>query len=190
MAHAAHHEAIKKLKLKQRDDEGTLKQTETRLAKLEQQIAGISVTKEYAAKQSEIRQAQEKRAELEDAILATMGEIEEKTNAVPAVEQQWADARAEFAESQVDAAERLGRMKADQIDALATLAATEAAIPASDRATYDFLVKAHGPEALAAVRDRNCQGCRTALTEQKVMEVRGGAFLLCPICGKMLYPAE
>ncbi len=49
-AHKDHHEAIKKLKLKQRDDEGTLKQTETRLAKLEGQLQGISVPKEYKAK--------------------------------------------------------------------------------------------------------------------------------------------
>src|SRR5205814_1141543 len=34
-AHHDHHETITKLKLKQRDDEGTLRQTEARLAKLE-----------------------------------------------------------------------------------------------------------------------------------------------------------
>src|SRR5579863_2879064 len=75
--HKDHHEAIKKLKLKQRDDEGTLKQTDTRLAKLEDQLTGISNQKEYEAKQSEIAQARAKKGLLEDAILATMTEIED-----------------------------------------------------------------------------------------------------------------
>ncbi|MBX9582479.1 MAG: hypothetical protein K2X87_19415 [Gemmataceae bacterium] len=188
-AHADHHEAVKRLKLKQRDDEGTLKQTEARLAKLEQQLQGISVPKEYKAKESEIEQARAKRAELEDAILATMGEVEERTAAVPAVDRKWGDAMAEFAQYEVDAAARFERMKADQIDTQAALVKAEADIPAKNRPTYDHLVKGHGPDAFAAVKDRVCQGCRTGLTQQKVIELSGGAFSQCPSCGKMLYPA-
>src|SRR5438093_67895 len=63
--HTAHHTAITKLKLRQREDEVTLKETETRLAKLETQLTGISVQKEYAAKESEIAQAKAKKGELE-----------------------------------------------------------------------------------------------------------------------------
>ena len=82
-AHKAHHDAITHLKLKQREDEGTLKQTEARLVKLEEQLTGISVQKEYAAKELEITHAKEKKAELEDAILATITELEAKTRAIP-----------------------------------------------------------------------------------------------------------
>jgi predicted nucleic acid-binding Zn-ribbon protein len=189
-AHKDHFEAITKLKLKQRDDEGTLKQTETRLKKLEDQLTGISVQKEYAAKQSEIEQARDKRGQLEDAILTTMGEIEERTAAVPAVEQKWADAQAEFKQYQVDAAARLERLKADQEDSKANLAQVEAGIPEKNRSTYDYLVKAHGPDALAAVKDKVCQGCRTGISQQRLIEVQSGVFTLCQSCGKMLYPAE
>ena len=188
-AHADHHEAVKKLKLKQRDDEGTLKQTETRLAKLEGQLQTISVPKEYKAKESEIEQAKAKRTELEDAILTTMGEVEERTAAVPEVEKKWADAKAEFAQYEKDAADRLVRMKADQVDTQAALLKAEGDIPAKNRPTYDHLVKAHGPEAFAAVRERVCQGCRSTLTQQKVLELQAGAFAQCPSCGKMIYPA-
>ena len=189
-AHKDHFEAITKLKLKQRDDEGTLKQTETRLKKLEDQLTGISVQKEYAAKQSEIEQARDKRGQLEDAILTTMGEIEERTAAIPAVEQKWADAQAEFKQYQVDAAARLERLKADQEDSKAKLAQAETGIPEKHRPNYDYLVKAHGPDALAAVKDKVCQGCRTGLSQQRILEVQSGVFTLCQICGKMLYPAE
>lgn len=189
-AHADHHESIKKLKLKQRDDEGTLKQTETRLAKLEDQLTGITVQKEYAAKQSEIAQARAKKEALEEAILATMGEVEDRTNRIPAVEQQWADAQAEFAQYQQDAKERLDRLVADQQFTRDELAKQEALLPEKPRQTYDYLVKAHGPDAMAPVKGRVCQGCRSGMTEQKWLELRDGQFTLCSSCGKMLYPAD
>lgn len=189
-AHKDHHEAIKKLKLRQKDDEGTLKQTEGRLAKLEDQLTGIVNSKEYDAKQSEIRQAKEKRSALEDAILATMTELEEKTNQVPAVEKQWADAQAEFARSQEEAKERLVQLQQEQVAAREELARQEAALPPAVKPKYDYLVKNHGPDAMAAVRDKTCQGCRTVLTQQRMIDLQSGNFLQCPQCGKMLYLAE
>jgi predicted nucleic acid-binding Zn-ribbon protein len=188
--HAAHHDAIKALKLKQRDDEGTLKQTESRLAKLEDQLTGISVQKEYAAKQSEIEQARGKKGELEDAILATIMELEEKTAAVPAVEQKWADAQAEFAQFQKEAAERLERMCADQEASRAELAQVEATLPAEVKSTYETLVKAKGPDALAAAKARVCQACRTTMTETQFLQLRSGTPRTCTTCGRLLYPVE
>lgn len=191
-AHKDHHEAIKKLKLKQRDDEGTLKQTETRLVKLQQQLMGISVTKEYEAKQSEIRQATDAKNALEDAILTTMGELEEKTAAIPAVERRWTDAQAEFAQYQRDAADRLTRMQADQVESQAALKAAEGELPAAVRGAYDSQVRGRGPDALAALKGKVCQGCRGSVTDQKVFELQSGAYVPCPNagCGRLLYPAE
>ena len=188
-SHKDHHDTITKLKLKQRDDEGTLKQTEVRLAKLEEQLTGISNQKEYAAKQSEIAQAKEKKGGLEDAIIATMTELEQKVGEVPAVEKQWADAQAEFKQARIDAAERMERLKEEQAAATALLAATEVHLPVKVKTNYDFLTKYHGPDAMAAVQNATCQGCRTTLTQQKMLELGSGTYLTCPMCQKMLYPA-
>ncbi len=188
--HAAHHDAIKSLKLKQRDDEGTLRQTETRLAKLEEQLTGISVQKEYAAKQSEIEQAKLKKGELEDAILATIMELEEKTAAIPAVEQKWIEAQTEFAQFQKEAAERLERMLADQHVSRAELAKVEETLPPDVKQTYDSLVKAKGPDALAGAKARVCQTCRTSMTESQFLQLRTGTPRTCTTCGRLLYPVE
>jgi predicted nucleic acid-binding Zn-ribbon protein len=188
--HKDHFDTITKLKLKQRDDEGTLKQTEMRLAKLGAQLTGISVQKEYDAKQSEIRQAKEKQDELEGAILTTIGEIEARTAAIPAVEQKWKDAQAAFAEYEKEAAERLERLAADQVASREALAKAEATLPEDVKAKYDTLVKAHGPEAIAAVKGKACQGCRMTINEQRLMEIRNGSAVACTSCGKLLYPAD
>jgi uncharacterized protein len=189
-ARDGHHDAIKQLKLKQRDDEGSLKQTDARLVKLEEQLTGISVQKEYKAKELEITHAKEKKGELEDAILATIAELEEKTAAIPAVEDKWKAAQAEFAQFQTEAAERLERMKADMEVSRADLAKAEAELPPDVKRTYDSIVKAKGPEAFAAAKARVCQGCRSNMTETQFSELRRGAFLTCVNCGRMQYPAE
>jgi predicted nucleic acid-binding Zn-ribbon protein len=188
LEHHDHHESIKKLKLKQRDDEGTLKQTDTRLAKLEDQLTGISNQKEFDAKKSEISQAKEKKEALEDAIINTLMLIEEKMAAIPAVEKKLSDAQKDFEDFQKEAMERLARLKADQEASRAALAKAEEGIPEEYRSRYDMIVKKHGPDALAGVKDRICQGCRTKLTEQRQLEITDGIFILCSTCGKMLYP--
>jgi predicted nucleic acid-binding Zn-ribbon protein len=188
-AHKAHHDAIKQLQLKQREEEGTLKQTDVRLAKLEEQLSGIVNAKEYEAKQAEIAHARQKKSDLEDSIIATMSEIEEKIAATPAVEEKWAAAQAEFAEYQKQAAERLEMLKNDQVASREALAQLEANLPETIKARYDQLVKAHGPEAMAGVKNKTCEGCRTLLPDQRLTDIRNGQFVLCSICGRMLYPA-
>lgn len=188
--HQAHHDSIKQLKLKQRDDEGMLKQTEARLAKLEDQLTSIGVPKEYAAKQSEIEQAKAKKGELEDAILATIMELETQTAAVPAVEQKWAGAQAEFKQFQVEAAERLERMLADQEVSRVELAKVESTLPPDVKETYDMLVKAKGPDAFAAAKNRTCQACRTGMTEMQFLGLRMDTTRTCTTCGRLQYPVE
>jgi predicted nucleic acid-binding Zn-ribbon protein len=189
-AHQHHHDSITKLKLKQREDEGTLKQTEARLEKLEEQLPGLTVQKEYAAKEHEIAHAKEKKGQLEDAILATITELEEKTAAIPAVEEKWKAAQAAFAQFQLEAAERLERMKADTEASRADLARAEAELPANVKATYDNIVRAKGPDALAGAKNRVCQACRTNMTETQFAELRRGAFRTCASCGRMQYAVE
>ena len=188
VTHKEARETISQLKRRQRDEEGSLKTIETQLAKSEKQLNDTANQKEYAAKQSEIEQAKAKKAATEDQILATMTDIEDRTAALPAVDQTWADAQAEFARQQDEAKERLERMKADQVFCRGELARHEESLPPKVRAAYDTLVKAKGPEALAAVKDKVCSGCRTQLTQQKVMELAGGVFVTCSGCGKIMYP--
>lgn len=189
-AHKDAHEAVKKLKLKQKEDEGTLKQTEQRIGKLESDLNTAGSKKEFDAKQSEIAQARAKKAELEDAILATIVEIEERTALLPEADGRWADAQKEFADAQAEAKERLERMLADQKDSRAKLAETEAKLPPEVKQQYDRLIKAYGADGLAGVKGRSCQQCRTSVTEMVVTKIHYGEFICCPTCGRGLYLAE
>jgi predicted nucleic acid-binding Zn-ribbon protein len=189
-AHTEAYDAIKKLKLKQKEDEGTLKTVEQQLAKHEAEIHSAGSAKEFAAKQHEIEYDRARKGELEDAILAAITEIEERTADLPNVERRWADAQAEFKQFTVDARERLERMRADQQASQALLAETEGKLPPEVRGQYDRLVKSYGPDGLSGVVGRACRQCRMSITEAQRSSLSAGSFVCCSQCGRGLYLAE
>jgi len=188
-AHKEHAEAITKLKLKIREDEVSLKQNNTQLAKFEKQLDDAGSPKEYEAKQSEIRQAKERIEALEMLILTQMEALENAIAAIPTVDKQWADAQAEFEQYKIDAKERLERMLADQKECTATLAKFEATIPTDAKGQYERIVNRYGPDGLAGVDGRDCQQCRMAVTEQQKQDLTRGLFVCCAQCGRGLYIA-
>ena len=186
-AHKESHDAIGKLKLKIREDEGTLKQNNTQLAKFEKQLDDAGSPKEYEAKQSEIRMAKERINAIEEQILSSMEELEARMSDLPNVDQKWADAQKEFEQYKIDAKERLERMQAEMKLAQAQLAELEPKIPATVRGQYDRLIKQYGADGLSGVDAKACQQCRMNITEQQKMELSSGQFVCCSNCGRGLY---
>ena len=189
-AHKTAYDTVSKLKLKIREDEVTLKQTNTQLEKFEKQLNEAGSPKEYEGKQSEIRMAKEKIALTEEAILGSMEDLETRTAHLPEDDKRWAEAKAAFAQQGVDATERLERIVEDQGLAKVELAKAEAQLPADVRGQYDRLIARYGPDGLAGVSGRSCIQCRTSITEQQRAELYNGKFICCPNCGRGLYVAE
>ncbi len=189
-SHAAAHDMIGKIKLKIRDDEGTLKQLNGLLAKYEGQLNDSGSPKEYEAKQTEIRHTKEKIAATEETVLMQMEDLENRIADLPNVDKQWAAAQAEFEQAQVEAKERLEVMQTDQKQCQALLIELEASLPASMKSQYERLVKNYGPEGLAGVVSRTCQQCRTNISEQQRSDILSGKFLCCSTCGRALYIVE
>ena len=187
-AHKDAYDTLKKQKLKQKEDEGALKQVEGHLERLFKRSMEVTTMKEMDATKQETATANTKKGELEDTILMTITDIEERTADLPNVEQRWKDAQAEFAQYQVDAKERLERLQADQKFSSDELAKFEGQLPDDVRGQYARLVKSYGPEGMAAVHGRVCQQCRTALTEDRQHQLAAGAFVCCSNCGRALYP--
>lgn len=189
-AHKSAYDLAAKLKMKIRDEEGTLKQINVQLAKYEKQLNEAGSPKEYEGKQSEIRQAKEKIDLTEEAILTSMEELENRTAALPADDTRWADSQSQFKQQQVDAKERLERILEDQTLAKDELAKVDAQLPADAKGQYERLIARYGPDGLAGVHGRSCQQCRTAITEQQKAELINGKFICCPNCGRGLYAAD
>jgi len=64
-------------------------------------------------------------------------------------------------------------------------------IDATALKTYDGLRRRLGGQAIAAVKQRTCQGCRVGLIAAVEQRLRhGDALVTCQSCGRILYPAS
>src|SRR5262249_13395692 len=142
---------------------------------------------EYDAFKTEIGHARQECDQLEEQILTALGEIDEKTAAVPELEKALAQVRKEAASFEASAQERQGTLQQSLADAQQQLKETETQVPANIRPHYDRVVQALGADALAAARDRACGACSTELTAQTVNDLLVGAFVVCKSCGRILY---
>ncbi len=180
-------EYLKRLVLSIREKEGSVKATQTQLAKYEKQLDGAANKKEYDTLQAEIAQEKKHIAKLEDEILAAMGENEEKTAQLPEAEKISLKAHADFAQFEKDHQEKLERFAQEKTRALGELQATEATLPADIHVQYDRLLLAKGIDALSGVKGRICMACYTEITAQMLSELKRELTMLCKNCGRMLY---
>jgi predicted nucleic acid-binding Zn-ribbon protein len=180
-------EGLKKLKVKTHEQETTLKSTIAQLRKFEAQLNDTQNKKEYDGKQSEINQAKDRIAQLENDILEALGTIDDRTAALPEHIKQLEAARAGFATTQKELAERVLRWQADKQTALSTVQTTEKLLSPTIKPHYDRIVNKYGPEGFALAEQMTCSFCHTSLTQQMMNEVRAGQFVCCQSCGRMLY---
>ena len=185
-------EAIKRVKVDIHEKEVSLKATTQQLAKYDKQLNDMTTPKEITGKETEIRNAKALAQKLEEEILASMAGLDERVAAIPDFEKLVKQARAELAAFEGEAKERLARFMREKKLAEEELKKVEVQIPASVKNLFDRLVKAHGADALAEVRekDRACGHCHSTVTAQNINQLLQGHFLSCTSCGRMLYIGE
>ena len=183
-------EGVKHLKVANSDKELSLKSITQQLAKYERQLDDMNTPKEVDGKQKEIATSKSTIHKLEEQILSGIAEIEERASKVPEYDEAFKKARAELVAFEKESKDRLTRLTREVHLSEEQLKKHEVHLPASVRGTYERLVKAHGPDALACVGKSSCGFCHTSVTMQNVHELVQGRFLFCNSCGRVLYPGE
>ena len=181
-------EAIKHLKVEAHEKEVSLKATHQLIAKHEKQRNEAGDKKQYDALQSEINQERKNCSTLEDEILTTMSQIEEKTTGIPPLEKTLQQAKSDVANFEKNSQERVTRLTTDLQTAQAQLAEVEKSVPADFRSVYDRLIQAYGADGLAGVSNKTCTSCYTTITAQQQRDLDGGILVFCKSCGRALYP--
>ena len=185
-------DAIKQLKAATNDTEVNLKTTHQRLQKHERQMNDLKSPKEVEAMQTEIANEKVLIVQHEESILAGMTEIDERVGKLPPIEDQLKKAKAEFAAFEAEFKEREARLLGELKLAQQELKKVDVQLPAEVRNHYERLVKAHGPDALAMIkeRERSCGNCQNSVTVQNINELKQGRLLSCHTCGRVLYLVE
>src|SRR5665213_998194 len=183
-------EAIKKLKVAIHEKEVTLKTTHGQIAKHQKQLNEAGAKKEYDALQTEIASAREKCNQLEEESLTAMGESEERTAKIAELEKAAKATKEAFAQYEKESGSRLATLKQQLDETQAKVKEVEANVPKNVRSNFDRIVKGKGADAFAPVVDRGCGACRTEIIAQQHNELLMGAFVVCKMCGRILYLPE
>jgi predicted nucleic acid-binding Zn-ribbon protein len=181
------HETLKHLKVTIREKEGLIKETQQLAIKHERQMNEASSKKEYDALKQEIAHDKQKCLQLEDEILRTLLEIDERTAQLPEADRAVEQARREFSEFEKSNASRQASLVEQLQQAQQSLKEVEATLPADVRSQFDRQVAARGDDALSAVDGRTCVACYTEITAQNYNELRQEVFVQCKSCGRILY---
>ena len=183
-------ELLKRLKLESHEKESQLKATLQLVDKHKQQREQVTSKKEYDALTTEIAADKTRCQQLEDEILETLGQIEERTAQLPELDKAVKSAKEEYAayektaeSCQLGLAEQLEQVQKQIKD-------VEASLPSDVRPQYERLVAARGEDAMAAVQNRTCMACYTEITAQAYNDLMLSQFVLCKSCGRALYLPE
>ncbi len=187
------HEAqdtLKRLKVTNHDRESQLKSTLQLVAKHEKQLNEAASKKEYDALKGEIAAEKQKYTDLENQILDTMAEIEERTAQLPEIEQALKLARTEYAEFEKGIQDRRSNLEQQLAKVVEQIRETESQLPGDVRPAYNRLVGARAEDAMAAVQGRTCMACYTEITAQNYNDLMLSQFVFCKSCGRALYLPE
>jgi predicted nucleic acid-binding Zn-ribbon protein len=183
-------DGLKKFKVLVHDKEVTLKSIHALIAKHQKQLNEATSKKEYDALRVEIASEQAKCTKVEDEILTAMAEMEERSAQLPELEKNVQKLREEYKKIEAGAAERAAGLLQQLNEAKARIKEIEPTIPATVQEQYHRIVTGQGADAFAAVVDRNCGACNTAITAQQYTDLLMQNFVACKSCGRMLYLPE
>lgn len=165
----------------------TLKQAEARIRDLKTKLNMVETNKEYSAIQEEIQRIAAENDKLQDEILASITEADEKKLESQRCEEQVREAEGEFAKFKEVVDYKAEKLKG-QAEILATkLAELEPGLEGM-LGDYQRLTKTKGDAAIAACEHGICQGCYSEQPPQSKNELALHRPTLCRSCGALLYP--
>jgi predicted nucleic acid-binding Zn-ribbon protein len=180
--------AVEALVKERRSHERDVEAQDAHTDKMRTRLSELKTNKEYQAHLFELQMANKKKLEIEDKVLACMEKIEqlqltakEAQDKVQLVEQAFAQEKQVLEELDRTLSGELVDLEARQRDRAAHVEPTLLA-------RYSKLKAARKDQALAAIKDGICSGCRLQIPPQLIAEVKRSQDLhTCPYCHRMLY---
>ena len=164
-----------------------LKTNETKLADLNAKLNMASTNREFDILKGQIAADKMANSVLEDEILDCMEHVDGLKSKIADAEKAVSDAKDDVRKMAEQVATNEAGLKDRAAKLLPAVAEAESIIPADFVATYRRLVGAHGADALAKVENNVCTSCYVSLSPQQGVELRGGKFIFCISCGKLMY---
>lgn len=167
-----------------------LKSAEGKIGELKIKLNQAQTNREYQALKDQIAADEMASSVLADEILEAFEKIDVLKALVPDAEKQVAKVKDDLVKLQqhVRAEEESLRGEIKRLEG--ELRGIETSLEADFREVYQRVVKAKGPDAMAAIEGGSCGGCYQQLTINVINEINMGRVVLCKSCGRVLYLPE
>lgn len=179
---------IQTLKKKADQNSLSLKSREAELEKLSVRLNQASSNKEYDIIQTQISTEKAADAELEDSILTLLSDVDDANASLASLEDTLAAAESRAEEITAEVSQREPDLKAEIERLNSEVREAEKIIPTGvPTSTYKRLRGTHRASSMARTDDGYCLECNTGATQQDVVRLNLGEFVLCRACGRILY---
>jgi len=171
-----------------RSHEKDLEMHEAQTEKMKSHAASLKTNKEYQAHLFEVELANKKRGDIEEKILLCMEKVDQVQRTVAETQAKVTALEAAFAKEKnvLDEQECTLASELTEVETAYREAAAKVEKSLLDR--YNQIKVSRKEQALAAVRDGLCLGCRLQIPPQLVAQVKRSDDLhVCPYCRRMLY---
>ena len=171
-----------------RAHEKDLEMHEAQTEKMKSHAASLKTNKEYQAHLFEIELANKKRGDFEEKILLCMEKVDQLQHTVAETQSKVKTLDATFSQekNELNEQERMLAAELTEVEAAYREAAAKVEKSLLDR--YNQIKASRKDQALAAVRDGLCLGCRLQIPPQLIAQVKRSDDLhVCPYCRRMLY---
>jgi predicted nucleic acid-binding Zn-ribbon protein len=143
-------------------------------------------SKELSNLQAEVEDFQKKRSQLEDRSLQLMEEIENLHQTIVSATQGLIIAEAEWEAQHKNLTTELTQLQTDHAAMDVKKQALILEIEPGALEIYKDIKKRKGT-AVARVEQGICRGCRIAISNAELQQVKGGNIVKCNSCGRILY---
>lgn len=171
-----------------RSHEKDLEAHEAQAEKMKSHLSQLKTNKEYQAHLFEIEVFNKKKGDIEEKILVAMEKIEELQRAQQAAQDRVKANETTFAQERQTLEEQERALSAELATIEAQYKERAAHVEAGLLARYTKMKSSRKDQALAAIREGICTGCRLQIPPQLIAEVKRSQDLhTCPYCHRMLY---
>lgn len=168
--------------------EGTITDSQTKIAKLKDQMANAKTNEQYQAFQKEIHHFTDVISKSEDRILELMESAEALEAAVKKSEEEVAVERKHVEGQKVKARERAANDQKAIADAKTQRAELVNKIAPAVYKAYEYVKKKVGANVVCEAVDGSCTGCRLALRPQFYQELKfANDVRYCENCQRILF---
>jgi len=179
--------AIKADEVARRKHESEIQGHNERISKFREQSLAVKTNDQYRALMHEISFAEEGIHQLEDKILETMIDADNKQQDLKKAQQDLKDESAAIEKEKAHARAKSAEAEAQLAVQMAQQQTLRSAVEAELLARYDRLTRARGT-ALAEAREQRCTACQVLLRPQVFNEVRmEDRTVYCDSCNRILY---